>query len=123
MGFAGFTLPEDLTIVKLNYGGLEGAGAVDVTYCPADNAKYEEVLQALFSGTGMNVTNVSDVSVSSPNDVVRIQNEESQYTYRFYLVGNNNKYAVTLDYWVKDYQLFSLAYEAQTLRVYISEIG
>lgn len=116
-GFVGFTFPDDLTAVDISLmdAPVNMAGLAEVTFCPVENDRYEEILQALFSGTGMTVTNASGETVTSLDDVISPMSNDTMAQHSFRLVGTDLTYPVSVSY----YPNGDGANAAQTLHIKI----
>ena len=65
-GFTGFTIPDDLAVA--NIGLRDTPAAVLAVFCPIESARYEEVLQSLFSDTGMTAETTAGEAATSLDD-------------------------------------------------------
>lgn len=115
--FVGFSFPEDLTVVDIELldSPIEIAGLAKVTFCPVANDRYEAILQALFSETGMVAKNTSGETVTTLEEVLSPFSSDTAYQHGFYLVGADLTYSVNITY----YPNGDGTNAAQTLRIEI----
>ena len=99
-GFDGFTFPEDLTVAEMELMDSPAtiAGRVEVTFCPVEKDKYEEILTALFSGTGMTALDGTNSAAASPDDCLSNLSTDEYIEHRFTFQEPDWNYSVTVAY-------------------------
>lgn len=121
-GFDGFTFPEDLTVSKLELMDSPAtvAGMVEVTFSPVEKERYEEILQALFSGTGMTALAGTGEAAASLDDCVSILSADEMIVHDFNFQEPDWNYSVTVTYYPNggEHGLYGTI-EAQTLYINI----
>lgn len=118
-GFNGFSFPTDLTDVEIAVYNDEGA---QVIYAPVDNARYDSILQSLFSGTGMTAVHSSTGTELSSLDEVKSSDTKGNYTtHSFQLKNGDTVYQVAVTYYPNEYKdlMYSKTYAAQSLKISI----
>ena len=100
-GFDGFTFPEDLTVSKLELMDSPAtvAGMVEVTFCPVEKDRYEEILQALFSGTGMTALAGTGEAAASLDDCLSILSSDEMIDHDFTFQEPDWNYSVNITYY------------------------
>ena len=117
-GFEGFTFPEDLAVDQI--GLRDMPAAVLAVFCPVDNAKYEEVLQAMFSNESMDAKTVGGKVGTSLDDYLSTFSTDDMTEHLFNFESESWMYSVTVDYFHTDFNNGSVAYDAQTLCISIN---
>ncbi len=117
-GFEGFAFPEDLAVDKI--GLRDMPAAVLAVFCPVENAKYEEVLQAMFSNESMDAKTVGDKVGTSLDDYLSTTSTDDKTTHLFYFENEGWNYSVTADYFLTAFDNGSVVYDAQTLCININ---
>ena len=99
-GFDGFTFPENLTAVDMEMMDSPAtvAGRVEVTFCPVEKDRYEEILQALFVGTGMTALAGTGEAAASADECLSILSTEEWIEHRFTFQEPDWNYSVTIAY-------------------------
>ena len=117
-GFEGFTFPEDLAVDQISLRDMPAA--VLAVFCPVDNAKYEEVLQAMFSNESMDAKTVGGKVGTSLDDYLSTFSTDDMTEHLFNFESESWMYSVTVDYFHTDFNNGSVAYDAQTLCISIN---
>ena len=117
-GFEGFTLPEDLTVDKIGMNDMPAA--MLAIFCPVENAKYEEVLQALFSDTGMAVETTGGIAATSLDDCLSTISTDDMVEHKFNYENENWYYTVTVNYFRSAFDNGSVVYDAQTMSINVN---
>lgn len=117
-GFEGFTFPEDLAVDQI--GLRDMPAAVLAVFCPVDNTKYEEVLQAMFSNESMDAKTVGGKVGTSLDDYLSTFSTDDMTEHLFNFESESWMYSVTVDYFHTDFNNGSVAYDAQTLCISIN---
>ncbi len=99
-GFDGFEFPEDLNATKIEMMDSPAtvAGKVKVTFCPVEKDRYEEILTALFSGTGMTALAGTGNAAASPDECLSMLSTEEWIEHRFTFQEPDWNYSVTVVY-------------------------
>ena len=117
-GFDGFTFPEDLTVADLTMvdSAATVAGSVTTVFCPVEKERYEEILQTLFSGTGMTAQTNAGETAASLDDCLSMMSNENKLEHKIYFKEPDWDYTVTVTYYPNGQDG---KYEAQTLYINI----
>ena len=120
MGITGFRFPEDLTAVEcLGYMG----GSAQVKYCPVEQDRYEEILQSIFSDTGMTTADAFGTAISTIDEAVGAASTDERIEHKFKLTGNDRTFVVAVYYYPAEYDDSGTIYEAKTLDISVTRQG
>ena len=120
MGITGFRFPEDLTAAECKV--YMGGSGIQVKYCPVEKDRYEEILQSLFSDTGLTTTNAFGDAITTLDEAVGMDSNDKKPNHGFDLNGNDRTFSVTVFYYPAEYNDGIQTYEAQTLSISINEV-
>ena len=119
-GFDGFAFPEDLTVVEMELMDSPAtiAGRVEVTFCPVEKDKYDEILTALFSGTGMTALNTASEAAASLDECLSMLSSDEMIEHDFFFEEPDWNYSVSVTYFPSggEHGLYGTI-EAQTLMI------
>ena len=117
-GFDGFAFPEDLTVAVLTMVDSPAAiaGSVTAVFCPVEKERYEEILQTLFSGTGMTAETNAGETAASLDDCLSMFSNDNKIEHKIYFKEPDWDYNVTVTYYPNGQDG---KYEAQTLYINI----
>ncbi len=120
MGITGFRFPEDLTAVEcFGYMG----GSAQVKYCPVEQDRYEEILQSVFSDTGMTTTDAFGNAISTLDEAIGVASTDKRLEHNFQLTENDKTFFVAVYYYPAEYDDFGKIYEAKTLDISVNRQG
>ena len=122
MGITNFRFPEDLTAVQCKVYGLTGSN-VDVRYCPVEQDRYEEILQSLFSDTGLTTTDQFGDTITTLDEAKGATSVADRPNHGFNLTGNDRTFYVSVYYYPTEYDDMIEVFEAKTLSITIREVS